>query len=243
MTDLHRRQILCQGLAGLAVAGSSSLLLAEEAAPTDATPDLHNYQDFLDKNGIPQVAPTSTWEPTHPDILGPFHVPGAPFRGKVTAPLAEGTVLVVRGRIWGYDTKKPVTNSVLDVWQADHKGRYDMNDPRKPPAWHEFQNRIRLVTDETGYYEYETIRPAAYRAGRGVRPAHIHYMVQALGYQKLITQLYFKGDPNISRDRSASRSNLLVAPQEKRTAAGRYQLATFDIVLARGGQAARKRRS
>ena len=241
MTDLDRRNLLCQGLAGLAAMGGSSLLLAEDAAPTDATLDVHNYQDFLDKKGIPQVAPAATWEQTHPDILGPYYVPGAPFRGKVTAPLAKGTPLVVRGRLWGFDTKKPITNAVLDVWQADHQGRYDMTDPRKPPAWHEFRNRIRLVTDETGYYEYETIRPAAYRAGRAVRPAHIHYMVQAPGYGKLITQLYFKGDPNIARDRSARQSNLLVAPHEKKVPGGTYQLATFDIVLARSAQASRKR--
>ena len=147
MTDLNRRDVLCQGLAGLAAAGSGSLLLAETAAPTNATPDLHNYQDFLDKKGIPQIAPAAVWKPTHPDILGPFHVPGSPFRGKVTAPLAEGTTLVVRGRLWGFDTKKPVSNAVLDVWQADHKGRYDMTNPRQPPKWHEFQNRIRLVTE------------------------------------------------------------------------------------------------
>ena len=242
MTDLNRRNLLCQGLAGLAAAGSGSLLLAEEAAPTNATPDLHNYQDFLDKKGIPQIAPTATWEPTHPDILGPFHVPGAPFRGKVTAPLAKGTVLVVRGRLWGFDTRKPIKHAVLDVWQADHLGRYDMTDPRQPPEWHEFRNRIRLVTDETGYYEYETIRPAAYRAGRGIRPAHIHYMVQAPGYGRLITQLYFKGDPNLAKDRSARQSNLLIAPQQKKVTGGTYQLATFDIVLARSTRASRKRK-
>ena len=60
--------------------------------------------------------------------------------------------------------------------------------------------------------------------------------------QALITQLYFKGDPNIARDRSARQSNLLVAPQEKKVPGGTYQLATFDIVLARTAQASRKRR-
>jgi len=242
MTDLNRRNLLCQSLAGLAAVGSGSLLLGEEAAPTDATPDVHNYESFLDKRGIPQVAPAAAWEPTHPDILGPFFVTGAPFRGKVTAPLAEGQVLVVRGRLWGFDTKKPIKNAVLDVWQADHKGRYDMTDPRQPPEWHEFRNRIRLVTDETGYYEYETIRPAAYRVGQGVRPAHIHYMVQAPGYGKLITQLYFKGDPNLAKDRWARQSNLLIAPKQKKVTGGTYQLATFDIVLAKSTRATRRRR-
>ncbi len=241
MTDLNRRRVLCQGLLGLAAAGHGSLLLSEEAAPTDATPDVHDYQAFLDKKGIPQIQPAAQWEPTHKDILGPFFVKGAPFRGKVTQPLAPGTTLVVRGRLWGHDTKKPVSNAVLDVWQADDQGRYDMTNPANPPTWHEFRNRIRLVTDETGYYEYETIRPAAYRVGGGVRPAHIHYMVQAPGYGRLITQLYFKGDPNIQRDRWARQSNLLIEPRVRKVKGGSYQLATFDIVLARSAATGARR--
>ena len=232
---MNRRRVLCQGLLGLAAAGSGSLLLSDEAAPTDETPDVHDYQAFLDKNGIPRIQPAAIWEPTHEDILGPFFVSGAPFRGKVTRPFEPGELLVIRGRVWGHDTKKPIANAVLDVWQADAKGRYDMTHPSRPPSWSEFRNRIRLVTDETGFYEYETIRPAAYRVGTSVRPAHIHYLVQAPGYQRLITQLYFKGDPNIARDRFARQSNLLIAPAVKKVARSSYQLGTFDVVLGRAG--------
>ena len=49
---------------------------------------------------------------------------GAPYRAKVTPPLAEGTVLLVSGRVWGADTRKPLAGAVLDVWQADAHGRY-----------------------------------------------------------------------------------------------------------------------
>lgn len=231
MKPLNRRQLLQHSSLGLAAAGTGTLTLRAGAAPTDATEDVHDYQAFLDKNGIPQVQPSGKYEPTHVDILGPFHLGGAPFRGKVTAPLEAGETLVVRGRIWGFDTRKPIANALLDVWQADAAGQYDMTDPRKPPERSGFRNRIRLLADETGYYEYETIRPGSYRAGGGTRPAHIHYMVQAPGYQKLITQLYFKGDPHIASDPWARKSNLLVAPVKVKAAEGSYMRGTFDIVL------------
>ena len=152
MADLNRRQMIQRSFCGLAAGAFGTLTLDAKAAPTPETPDVHDYESFLDKKGIPQVAPAAKWEPTFKDILGPFHVAGAPFRGKVTAPLAEGDPLVIRGRIWSFDTKKPVSNAVLDVWQADAHGQYDMKNRNNPPAWKDFKNRIRLVVDETGYY-------------------------------------------------------------------------------------------
>jgi len=236
MPSLNRRQLIRQSLCGLAAGGIAALTLRADAGPTDATRDVHNYQEFLDERGVPQIQPAGKWEPSHEDILGPYFLQGAPFRGKVTPPLTPGDLLVMRGRIWGLDTKKPIANAVLDIWQADGRGSYDLDDPRKPPPRRDFRNRIRLMADETGYYEYETIRPGAYRIGagpRGFRPSHIHYMVQARGYKKLITQLYFKGDKHLKTDRWASRSNLIVGPQKVKVAGGAYELGTFDIVLDR----------
>lgn len=236
MSGLSRRQLVYQGLAGLAAGGIGTLALRADARPTDATRDVHDYQAFLDTSGIPEVEPAAKWEPTREDILGPYFLKGAPFRGKVTPPMEPGDLLVMRGRVWGFDTKKPVANAILDIWQADKSGRYDLSDPRNPPPRREFRNRIRLVTDETGFYEYETIRPGAYRIGpgpTGFRPSHIHYMIQARGYKKLTTQLYFSGDKHLKADPWASRSNLIVQPQEIKVDAGTYELGTFDIVLSR----------
>jgi protocatechuate 3,4-dioxygenase beta subunit len=232
MASFSRRQMIQGSLFGLATAGVGGLTLRAGAFPTLATEDVHDYQTYLDDKGIPQVQPAEKWEPTGKDVLGPYFVAGAPFRGKVTAPLVPGETLVMRGRVWGYDTKKPLAQAVLDVWQADHEGNYDMDDPANPPAWEKFRNRIRLVTDEMGYYEYETIKPAAYGVGRGTRPSHIHYMVQAPGYKKLVTQVYFKGDPHLKSDASASRSNLIIQPEVIATDGGKYLRGTFDIVLA-----------
>ena len=111
-----------------------------------------------------------------------------------------------------------------------------MNNRNNPPEWKDFKNRIRLKVDETGYYEYETIKPAAYGIGGGQsRPSHIHYMIQAPGYKKLITQLYFKGDPHIKTDSftggGAANSNLIIETEKVKVKGGSYQLGTFDIVL------------
>ncbi|GAB4157165.1 MAG: hypothetical protein Tsb009_34180 [Planctomycetaceae bacterium] len=235
MSDITRRQLFQQGLAGLAAGGITSLQLHAEASPTQQSEDTHGYEVFLKENGIPDIQPAGKWEPSHVDILGPYFLKGAPFRGKVTPPLEPGKLLVMRGRVWGFDTKKPIANALLDVWQADAKGNYDLTDPRKPPAKNRFRNRIRLLTDEDGFYEYETIRPGAYRIGpgpNGFRPSHIHYMVQARGYKKLITQMYFAGDRHLKTDRWARQSNLIIQPQKVKVTAGTYEQGRFDIVLA-----------
>ena len=181
-------------------------------------------------------------ETTHKDILGPFWASGAPFRGKVTPPLEPGELLVIRGRVWSHKTKKPLANTVLDVWQADIKGRYDFQDSPatdarplvggKQPKRTDFKNRIRLLTDEAGYYEYETIKPAAYGIGRTTRPAHIHYMAQAKGHARVITQCYFKGDKHIANDPWASKSPLIVALKKVKGEYGAYLQGQFDLVLA-----------
>ncbi|MBO35300.1 MAG: hypothetical protein CMO64_03785 [Verrucomicrobiales bacterium] len=241
--ELDRRHFL-----GLAT-GAGVLTLRADAPPTPATPDAHEYVSFLKAKGDPTVSPEGKWKPTHADILGPFWASGAPYRGKVTPPLEPGKLLVVRGRVWSHRTKEPLAKAVLDVWQADAKGRYDFQDhpvsePRalvggRQPKKADFRNRIRLVTDEEGYYEYETIKPASYRAGQQVRPSHIHYMAHAPGHSRLITQLYFKGDPAIAGDSfgknlGAANSPLIIATKNVKTPNGQYMSGTFDLVLAAG---------
>ena len=119
MQPLNRRQLLQHSTLGLAAVGGGALTLHAEAAPTEATEDVHDYQAFLDSNGIPQVQPAGTYKPTHVDILGPFHLAGAPFRGKVTAPLEPGETMLIRGRIWGFDSRKPIANALLAI-HASH---------------------------------------------------------------------------------------------------------------------------
>ena len=141
---------------------------------------------------------------------------------------------------------------MLDIWQADHKGVYDFQTAPRPdrrptladargfsggtqPARDNFKNRIRLITDEQGYYEYETIKPAAYGIGSTTRPSHIHYMAQAKGHARVITQCYFKGDKHIAKDPWASKSPLIVTLKKVKGEYGTYLEGQFDLVLASAG--------
>ena len=241
--DIDRRYFL-----GLA-AGVGALTLRANEPPTPATPDAHDYVSYLQAYAQPKISPEGKWKPTHADILGPFWASGAPYRSKVTPPMEPGQLLVIQGRVWSHRTKKPIAHATLDVWQADAKGRYDFQDKPatdaralvggKQPKRSDFRNRIRLVTDEQGWYEYETIKPASYRAGTQIRPSHIHYMAQAPEHSRLITQLYFKGDPAIKNDSfgknlGAANSPLIIETKKIKTAHGQYLRGTFDIVLGAG---------
>lgn len=242
MTTLDRRSFFRTGSLGLAAAGLGALTLRADAAPTDETEDTHGYRDFLISVGeaeagpleIPPADAPTKIAATEDNILGPYYRPGAPFRGKLTPPLEAGDVLVVRGRVWGFDTKKPLTTATLDVWQANAAGRYDNDDPNKPPKKNVFLNRVRLRVDETGYYEYESIKPGKYQIGENQwRPPHIHYMVAAPGYKTLVTQLYFSGEAENKVD-AFIKPSLIIDLVSMPTKRGAYKLGTFDIVLAKG---------
>src|SRR5215470_3464959 len=105
-----------------------ALTLPLDAMPTEATEDSHNYLEYIEGRGMPEIVPEGKFAASHQDILGPYYAANAPFRGKMTAPLEPGETLVVRGRIWSFETKKPIPNALLDVWQADAKGNYDKKD-------------------------------------------------------------------------------------------------------------------
>ncbi len=228
-----RRDFLRRSAIGLAASGVSGLWLRADEAPTEHSGDLGTYGQYLKEQPAPprRDAPGGL-APTEDNILGPFHRKGAPFRAKITPPLEPGKVLLISGRVWGHDSRKPLENAVMDIWQANSEGRYDNDDPSHPPAKDVFQNRARLVTDESGYYEYETVHPGAYQIAPNVwRPSHIHYWVRCRGYQDLITQLYFKGDPRNDTDTFIKKS-LIIALAAQKTRGGTYEAGSFDIVLA-----------
>jgi catechol 1,2-dioxygenase len=223
---------------GLATAGVAALTLRADAQPTPPSGSLKNYPEFqkLADGPLPFVPPAAplpdTAKPTEDNILGPYFRDGAPFRAKVTAPFAKGTTLVIRGRVWGFDTKKPLPGVVLDIWQADADGRYDNDDPKAPPAKGVYVNRTRVLTDETGYYEYETIHPGPYKTGPDTwRPAHIHYLVRKAGYTNLITQLYFNGDRFNAKDEFIKPS-LIIELKGAKVNGGVIETGVFDVVLA-----------
>ena len=223
---------------GLATAGVAALTLRADALPTMPSGTLKHYPEFqvLADTPLPGVAPTAilpdTLKPTEDNILGPYFRDSAPFRAKVTPPLAKGVPLLVRGRVWGFDTKKPLAGALLDIWQADADGRYDNDDPKNPPAKNVFVNRVRVLTDETGYYEFETIHPGAYKTGPDTwRPSHIHYLVRRSGYTNLITQLYFQGDRLNAKDEFIKPS-LVIKLETAKVNGTTIEMGVFDVVLA-----------
>jgi protocatechuate 3,4-dioxygenase beta subunit len=98
---------------------------------------------------------------------------------------------------------RPVKNALVEVWQANASGRY-----RHPKDHYvgaldpNFGGCGRMLTDENGYYKYRTIKPGPYPWRNRInewRPAHIHYAIAGDGWaQRLITQIYFEGDPLIA---------------------------------------------
>lgn len=112
---------------------------------------------------------------------GPFWKADAPFRRDIADGLA-GQRLVIDGIVTrSDDCLNPLSGAIVDVWQADTGGVYDMTNA--------YLLRGRRQTGTDGRYEFETIVPGNY----GRRPAHIHYRITHSEGRTLITQLYFDG--------------------------------------------------
>ena len=117
------------------------------------------------------------------------------------APIGER--IIVHGRVLD-EAARPVTRTLVEVWQANASGRYrHKKDTFMGAIDPNFGGCGRTVTDSDGYYRFDTIKPGAYpwpNGGNNWRPAHIHFSVFGRAFcQRLITQLYFEGDPLIPR--------------------------------------------
>ena len=113
-----------------------------------------------------------------------------------------GERIVVHGYVHD-QIGRPVKNALVEVWQANASGRYrHKNDQYIAPIDPNFGGCGRMLTDENGYYAFRTIKPGPYpwrNRVNGWRPAHIHFAISGTGWvQRLITQMYFEGDPLIA---------------------------------------------
>ncbi|MDE0922019.1 protocatechuate 3,4-dioxygenase subunit beta [Aurantimonas coralicida] len=153
-----------------------------------------------------------------------------------------GQRIIVHGRVLD-ETGKGVPGALLEFWQANAGGRYrHKKETYLAPLDPNFGGCGRTLTDADGSYRLRTIKPGAYPWPNGVndwRPAHIHFSVFGHGFaQRLITQMYFEGDPLIWRcpivatipDRAAVER--LIAPLDMNNAVPMDSRAyRFDIVL------------
>lgn len=117
--------------------------------------------------------------------------------------LALGERLIVHGYVRD-ERGLPVPNALIEVWQANAGGRYrHPRDQYLAPLDPNFTGCGRVMTDAQGYYFFRTIRPGAYpwpNHQAEWRPAHIHFSLNGKGWaQRLVTQMYFEGDPLIAR--------------------------------------------
>jgi len=161
--------------------------------------------------------------------------------------LPIGERIIVHGFVWD-ENARPVKNALVEVWQANAGGRYrHKKDNYIAPIDPNFGGCGRTLTDEDGHYFYRTIKPGPYPWRNYVndwRPAHIHYSVSGSGWaQRLITQMYFEGDPLIASCPilrsipSEAAVRQLIAPIDRNAGVQLDSMAyRFDIVL-RGSRA------
>ena len=115
-----------------------------------------------------------------------------------------GERIIVHGYVLDEDAR-PVTNTLVEIWQANACGRYVHEwDQHPAPLDPNFTGAGRVVTDDKGYYRFVTIKPGAYpwrNHPNAWRPAHIHLSLFGHSFlQRLITQMYFPGDPLFAFD-------------------------------------------
>jgi hydroxyquinol 1,2-dioxygenase len=148
---------------------------------------------------------------TEATVLGPFFVERAPEleRGDDMARGAPGRRCLVEGHVRDIDGR-PIANAVLDVWQADADGFYDVQIPDISEA----RARARFRTEQDGSFAFYSVVPEAYpipddgpvgallaaTKRHPWRPAHLHFKVAAPGYATLITHVFKSGDPYLDSD-------------------------------------------
>jgi catechol 1,2-dioxygenase len=170
--------------------------------------------------------------PTADNVKGPAYRKGAPFRDRLCAVDEPGEPLIVSGTVTSAAGCTPLAGALLDVWQTDARGLYSnllgLADPAKPGA---FRLRGRLRSDEQGRYRFVSVLPGHYPLWILTRPRHVHFVVSCSGHRTLVTQLYFAGDPRLSRDPWVE-SSLVMAPREETLDDGRRSWrVVFDLVL------------
>jgi protocatechuate 3,4-dioxygenase, beta subunit len=158
----------------------------------------------------------------------------------------QGQRIIVHGRVLEGDGR-PVRNTLVEVWQANAGGRYaHAADVHPAPLDPNFKGAGRALTDDEGRYRFVTIKPGAYpwkNHPNAWRPQHIHFSFFGRNFgQRLITQMYFPGDPLFSQDPIF---NSIPDPKVRERLISRYDHSEtvpewalafrWDIVLGSGG--------
>jgi len=164
---------------------------------------------------------TALEDATHTSLLGPFYRENAPklARGAQIGSDTSSGEIVLWGRVTNVDGA-PVGNAIVTVWQTAANGSYDM---QTTPEKNDYRGQFLTAAD--GSYVLKSVRPRGYyipmdgpvgemihaQARHGMRPAHIHFLIGAVGYRELVTALYLAGDPHLADDVVFGASGDLIA--------------------------------
>jgi len=169
---------------------------------------------------------------TETTVLGPFYVGEhrVAAHGSDLAPDEPGERVYVEASV--SDTAgRPITGAAIDVWHADGAGFYDSQ--RLGYTLDQPAMRARFITGDDGRFAFRTIVPCSYpvptdgpvgellTAGNrhAMRPAHIHFLIRAAGFEDLVTHVFVEGDEYLDSDAVFGVKPSLIAKLETRTAA------------------------
>ena len=210
----------------------------------------HERQEFIllsDVLGISMLVETinnrKTAGATESTVLGPFHMVASPRRalGDTIDLVGTGPQCVLAGRVLSADGT-PLPGAVLDVWQANDQGFYDVQQPDvQPPG----NGRGLFTADQDGAYWFRTIVPTHYpiptdgpvgtlleaTKRHPYRPAHIHFIVTAPGHRPLTTHIFVAGSPYIESDAVFAVKKSLITEFTPAGDPEQPARANFDIVL------------
>jgi protocatechuate 3,4-dioxygenase beta subunit len=162
---------------------------------------------------------------TTTDILGPFYRPNSPMRTNLVIEGQKGELIELRGEVLHKDCTTPYQGAKVELWHCSSDEIYD-NDSE------EFRYRGTTRCDDSGKYHFLTQMPVPYDAGGGnYRPAHFHMLISAPGYQSLVTQLYFTGDPYLEKDASSAHPTAKGRILEVATDDTGKKIVTFDVIM------------
>lgn len=183
---------------------------------------------------------------------GPFYRADAP-RHPLGADICldgAGERMVVTGHVRDLDGR-PVAGASVETWQANGLGHYENQQPDLQP---EFNLRGRFVADDNGDFSYRTVRPAGYRVpddgpvGQLLgalgypldRPAHLHFLISAPGFETITTHVYDRSDPHLNHDPLFGVKPELLAEFVRIPEAGKggSWRVDFTFVMARARKAA-----
>ncbi len=177
---------------------------------------------------------------TPSQVEGPYFIANSTQKRKLYPTGVNGSALTISGQVLDQNGT-PLASAQVSIWLADPQGRYDNqedNGDPKPITVAQQVYRGRVITDKSGNYAFDCLRPGNYfdDGWQLWRPAHIHLKAEAKGYKDLTTQLYFDDDAQNPHDIPGDdfflpELALQLAPAIP--AVGVVQKGTFNLVLSK----------